>query len=129
METALKRKAHFTEIGPNGKLGREVPDEYEKAAETACLRNAPVKITLTITVCPPESENIGKVSYDLKTTLPTRKSIAFDAAFDRNVVIATNRPLEPIVAQEALTLLPEFSTISVDGKNVPNPFLKEVANG
>jgi hypothetical protein len=49
----FKRKAHFTEIGPNGKLGREVQTEYEKAAEIACLRNAPVKITLTINVCPP----------------------------------------------------------------------------
>jgi len=84
----FKRKGHFIEVG-YGKLGTDVQAEYEKAAEIACIRQAPVKVTLNITVIPPKEDNVGQVQYDLKTTLPVRKSIPYDAAYDKNVIIAT----------------------------------------
>jgi len=96
----LKRKAYFTEIG-YGKLGDEMQAEYEKAAKIACERNAPVTITLNITVIPPQEQNIGQVKYDLAMKLPKRNSIAYDAEFDKSVVIATaSRDFSTI--QEAL---------------------------
>jgi hypothetical protein len=119
MDLLHKRKAHFTEIGPNVKLGREVQDEYERAAETACMRNAPVKITLIITVCPPMEDNIGKVSYEIKTTLPSRKSIEFDAAFDNNKVVATSTS-DLSILQESLNF-PELEILT--------PIKKEAVNG
>jgi len=104
----MSRKAHFTEIG-YGKLGQEVQTEFEKAAETACLRDAPVKITLNITVFPPKEQNVGLVSYDLKTTLPTRKSIAYDAPYDKNVVIATRTNDFSLMQQELFFPEPEVN--------------------
>jgi len=88
MEVNLKRRACFTEIG-YGKLETDMQAEFEKAAKIACERDAPVTITLNITVMPPKEQNIGQVKYDINTKLPKRQSISYDAEFDRSVVIAT----------------------------------------
>lgn len=106
---AEKRKLAFWEIG-YGRLGKELQDELEQAAITACERHAPVKITLTVTVGPPTMDNIGKVAYKLKTTQPARESLDYEAEFDHGLIVAT-APDNIGVLQERLKF-PEEENVS-----------------
>lgn len=96
----VDRKQAFYEVG-NGKLGREVQDKFEESARVACARNAPVTLTLKITITPPKDEDIGGVSYTLSRTDPTRKSLSYEALFNKGMISAT-APDNIGVLQESL---------------------------
>lgn len=115
-----KRKMGFFEIG-NGKLTKELQDEFEQASITAVERNGAVKITLTINVNPPTIDNLGSISYTLKSSAPVRKSVEYEAEYQHGLIVE-HAPMDIGVMQERLKFPGEDSE-----KNIPFPSLEKGA--
>lgn len=87
-----ERKLAFFEIG-RGKCGLEMQEEFEKAHDIAVERGVPVKVTLTMTVFPPEKDDprYGSVKYSITRTNPPKQSIKHLTVLQKGMPIADGR--------------------------------------
>jgi hypothetical protein len=99
----MDRKMAFYELH-EGRLGVQFQDEFEKAQQVCFEKNAAVKVSLTVTVFPPEKGNdgYGKVQYQIARTDPkaespelfTRLNGCFITSDNRDIALVDQTKLE-----------------------------------
>lgn len=98
------RKLAFHEIG-KGRCGIEMQNEFERATLVAADRNVAVKVTLTITVYPPDKDdaNYGGISFAIQRSAPPKQSIKYTTLLRNGTLISEGRDRD-----EALAIQLEF---------------------
>jgi len=114
-----EKRMAFYELA-KGRFSQLVQEEFEQAQIIVAKTGAPVKITQTIMVYPPEGQdkNFGGIAYEIKTTLPARKSMKYTTELKDGFIVSDGTDITDVL-QESLEF-PDLRTVDIKTGEVMN---------